>query len=335
MSSSLSSILNTTTVQPHIVINDSEPSNEASVEQLRRLTRSQSNTNNDVTVKVADEPFDVETILKKRKKRNKDEQQYYVKWLGYDESYNLWVDESELIVNCKDIIDKFNQQRSNKRRRGPSNNHNANTSDEMNRNDNINVITNRQRQTSNYDLAQQNEFLHNNLSRTLSILQNVFTGGRINPIRTMDTSGAIMHGIPSRSNILALNGSLAPSVVGPMTNVNRTLSAVGGTSNKCSVQFNKLPESIVFNHNNWIPVNLSPQLIEYIKLPLPKHIIKNKSVQFSTDEQYSIFVDYILIAKKFYLADAGIQQQLSGVREESIKQYNNIRGLKRSVNSKD
>ncbi len=51
-----------------------------------------------------DDVFLVEKIIKTRKRNGKTE--YFVKWKGYNETYNSWVDKKDLVHDLKDI-DKF------------------------------------------------------------------------------------------------------------------------------------------------------------------------------------------------------------------------------------
>ena len=47
-----------------------------------------------VKTKGKDEVYKIETIVKKRKRGKKE--QYFVKWLGYPEKYNSWIDKSDI-----------------------------------------------------------------------------------------------------------------------------------------------------------------------------------------------------------------------------------------------
>jgi hypothetical protein len=51
--------------------------------------------------KQKDDVYLVEKILKTRKRKGKTE--HFVKWIGYDETYNSWVDSKEIVHDLKDI----------------------------------------------------------------------------------------------------------------------------------------------------------------------------------------------------------------------------------------
>ncbi|CAF0722718.1 unnamed protein product [Rotaria sp. Silwood1] len=73
-----------------------------------------SESDNDDTDSNASSEYEVEKILAKRRRR-RGGYEYYIKWVGYDDSANEWIPESSL--NCPQRLAEFHREEARKRKR--------------------------------------------------------------------------------------------------------------------------------------------------------------------------------------------------------------------------
>ncbi|CAF1282950.1 unnamed protein product [Adineta steineri] len=72
-------------------------------------------SDNDDTDSNASSEYEVEKILAKRKRRRGSGYEYYIKWVGYDESANEWIPATSL--NCPERLQEFQREEERKRKR--------------------------------------------------------------------------------------------------------------------------------------------------------------------------------------------------------------------------
>ena len=53
------------------------------------------------------ESYEVEKILKYRFNKKRNRREYLIKFLGYENDYNLWLPNSELRETCRDMLENF------------------------------------------------------------------------------------------------------------------------------------------------------------------------------------------------------------------------------------
>ncbi|CAF0885129.1 unnamed protein product [Rotaria sordida] len=89
------------------------PSTEKTDEHDETQSRS-SESGNDDTDSNASSEYEVEKILAKRRRR-RGGYEYFIKWVGYDNSANEWIPESSL--NCPQRVAEFEREEARKRKR--------------------------------------------------------------------------------------------------------------------------------------------------------------------------------------------------------------------------
>ncbi|CAF3414948.1 unnamed protein product [Rotaria socialis] len=73
-----------------------------------------SESDNDDTDSNASSEYEVEKIVSKRR-RGRGGYEYYIKWVGYDESANEWIPEASL--NCPERLEEFHREEARKQKR--------------------------------------------------------------------------------------------------------------------------------------------------------------------------------------------------------------------------
>lgn len=269
------------------IIDDTLTTNSSSkskpTRSSNRLKRPRLNNKDDTT-------YDVEALLKKRKKPGINKYKYLVKWLDYDQSFNIWVDEDELIAGgCEGLVMSFNKHQGKQP----------------------------QSKSKSSNIIKNNETDEDKFNRLLAITQSLTDIIAMNNNVTNNTKPVINpRNDDHQEHVVYTDPPKQPSSI-----------SIVQPSPYCA-QFNALPDQLTFKHTDWIPSNTCAELQQLIYQPISKYEIRDKTSSFRSDEGYATFIDYIILQIKSSVC-TNFSPHFKTILKDVKRIYNDVRRSER------